>query len=305
MPRRQLNPTLPSLRQNSTNNTENSNNNNNRSSRDGGGGDRSNVAEARAALEASMANILDRELVPRAQALHAGERVITRQQADVARATASLRQTNQQLARVVEDTSWKLRELGHLQNWTEMMERRFLTVEETLRLVRRGGDGDGSDGEKESCSSCRCSECCSDCGRSSWDGSDAGGERASGSADDGPGVDGRRDASMGEAGESSAAGCFCPDTVSAGAPASGQAGPSSSGAVSEPSTHAIKEAGVLPLVQASMPVSACQAPSLNDDPRASSPSANILDVDPSQVPLPAETDSLFEHDSMATAERPV
>ncbi|TLS22834.1 uncharacterized protein PpBr36_06384 [Pyricularia pennisetigena] len=125
-----------------------------------------NVAEARAALEASMANILDRELVPRATALHLGERVIKKQQADVVRATGSLRQANRQLEEVVEDVSWKLREVGDLQNWTELLEQRFLAVEETMRLVREGD----SDDDKGSCSSCRCSECCSDCGGSDWDG---------------------------------------------------------------------------------------------------------------------------------------
>ncbi|TLD33732.1 hypothetical protein PspLS_00909 [Pyricularia sp. CBS 133598] len=124
-----------------------------------------NVAEARAALEASMANILDRELVPRATALHRGERVIKKQQADVVRATGSLRHANRQLEEVVEDVSWKLREVGDLQNWTELLEQRFLAVEETMRLVREG------DGDEGSCSSCRCSECCSDCGGSEWNGS--------------------------------------------------------------------------------------------------------------------------------------
>ncbi|EHA50406.1 hypothetical protein MGG_03249 [Pyricularia oryzae 70-15] len=124
-----------------------------------------NVAEARAALEASMANILDRELVPRATALHRGERVIKKQQADVVRATGALRQANRQLEEVVEDVSWKLREVGDLQNWTELLEQRFLAVEETMRLVREGDSDEGS------CSSCQCSECCSDCGESEWDGS--------------------------------------------------------------------------------------------------------------------------------------
>lgn len=117
-----------------------------------------------------MANILDREFVPRATALHRGERVIKKQQADVLRATASLQQANRQLEAVVEDVSWKLREVGDLQNWTELLEQRFLVVEETLRLAAEGESDD--DDNKGSCSSCRCSECCSDCGESDWDGSD-------------------------------------------------------------------------------------------------------------------------------------
>ena len=43
----------------------------------------------------------------------------------------------------------KIKELGNVQNWAEVLERDFLVLEETMRLVR---EGSGSDGE--SCSEC-------------------------------------------------------------------------------------------------------------------------------------------------------
>ena len=40
----------------------------------------------------------------------------------------------------------KVKELGNVQNWAEMLERDFLVLEETLRLVNRRGEGEESDG---------------------------------------------------------------------------------------------------------------------------------------------------------------
>ncbi|KAI1426335.1 hypothetical protein F5Y12DRAFT_292654 [Xylaria sp. FL1777] len=120
------------------------------------------IAEARAALIASMSNMLDSELQSRASVLHANATVLSRQEQDVARATEALRKENDKLAKVAKDAGRKIKELGNVQNWAEVLERDFLVLEETMRLVRDGGaesDDDGSSG--------------SDYSGSSWSGSES------------------------------------------------------------------------------------------------------------------------------------
>ena len=73
----------------------------------------------------------------------------------MARATEGLRKETDKLRKVAEDGQRKVKELGNVQNWAEMLERDFLLLEETLRLVRNGnrpreggsGDYEGSDWE--------------------------------------------------------------------------------------------------------------------------------------------------------------
>ncbi|GAP83706.1 hypothetical protein SAMD00023353_0500990 [Rosellinia necatrix] len=114
------------------------------------------VAEARAALVASMSNMLDSELQSRASILHANAAVLSRQEEDVARATEALRKENDKLAKAAKDAGRKIKELGNVQNWAEVLERDFLVLEETMRLVRDGGaESDGDDS-------------CSDCSGSYW-----------------------------------------------------------------------------------------------------------------------------------------
>jgi hypothetical protein len=131
------------------------------------------IAEARAALEASMNNIgssLDHTLRSRAQNLHANSAQLTRQEKDVVRATEGLRKETDKLKKVAEEGQRKVKELGNVQNWAEMLERDFLLLEETLRLVRNGnrpreggsGDYEGSDWET------------SRSGTGSWSGSEDG-----------------------------------------------------------------------------------------------------------------------------------
>ncbi|KAI0025620.1 hypothetical protein F4780DRAFT_215930 [Xylariomycetidae sp. FL0641] len=134
------------------------------------------IAEARAALVASMSNMLDSELQSRAGLLHSNAAALARQERDVARATEGLRRENDKLAKAARDAGRQIKELGNVQNWAEVLERDFLVLEETMRLAN--GDDDGS-----------CSVC-SGSSRSSWSGSGSydsreGSRRGS--------VDGRRD----------------------------------------------------------------------------------------------------------------
>ncbi|KAI0142332.1 hypothetical protein F4776DRAFT_502049 [Hypoxylon sp. NC0597] len=115
------------------------------------------IDEARAALVASMSNMLDSELQSRASLLHSNAAALNKQEKDVIKGTEALRKENDKLEKLARDTERKIKELGNVQNWAEVLERDFLVLEETMRLVR---EGSGSDDES-----------CSECSRSSWSGS--------------------------------------------------------------------------------------------------------------------------------------
>ncbi|KAI1481312.1 hypothetical protein F4774DRAFT_47474 [Daldinia eschscholtzii] len=128
------------------------------------------IDEARAALIASMSNMLDSELQSRASLLHSNAAALAKQEKDVIKGTEALRKENDKLEKLARDTERKIKELGNVQNWAEVLERDFLILEETARLVRNGSGSDDS---------------CSECSGSSWsasysaDGSRAGSRRGS------------------------------------------------------------------------------------------------------------------------------
>lgn len=119
--------------------------------------------------------MIDSELQSRASLLHANAGALSKQERDVVKGTEALRKENDKLEKLARDTERKIKEIGNVQNWAEVLERDFLVLEETMRLVR--GDGSGSDGSS-------CSECGSGSSsrRSSWSGSYSadGGSRAGG-----------------------------------------------------------------------------------------------------------------------------
>lgn len=109
------------------------------------------MAHARAALVATVSNLLDGELQQRASLLHANEAALRRQERDVARATEGLRAESDRLAREAKTYGKQIKELGHVQNWAEVLERDLLVLGETVRLAnkrgsrrRRGGKGKGT-----------------------------------------------------------------------------------------------------------------------------------------------------------------
>ncbi|KAE8448795.1 hypothetical protein EG329_008797 [Mollisiaceae sp. DMI_Dod_QoI] len=118
---------------------------------------RRQIAEARAALEASMSNIgsnLDHTLRSRAENLHSNSKQLERQQKDVVTATSNLRKESTKLQKLADEGSKKIKELGNVQNWAEMLERDFLVLGETLRLANLPSDEEWetSDGEGSSMS---------------------------------------------------------------------------------------------------------------------------------------------------------
>ncbi|KAI1329364.1 hypothetical protein F5Y16DRAFT_107962 [Xylariaceae sp. FL0255] len=130
------------------------------------------IAEARAALVASMSNMLDNELQSRASLLHQNATALSKQERDVAKATEALKKENDKLAKVAKDTGRKIKELGNVQNWAEVLETDLLMLEETMRIVKHG-DVEDKDGDGDSCSTCS--------GSSYWSGSESGSEGEGGS----------------------------------------------------------------------------------------------------------------------------
>ncbi|KAL6811048.1 hypothetical protein GGI42DRAFT_315695 [Trichoderma sp. SZMC 28013] len=113
------------------------------------------VSEARAAVVASIGNMLDSELQSRAGILHGNAAALEKQERDVLRATDGLRRETQKLKAEADKAARKVKELGNVQNWAEVLERGFLVLEETVRLANGGEDSD----EAGSQCSCSCSEC--------------------------------------------------------------------------------------------------------------------------------------------------
>ncbi|KAK7707050.1 hypothetical protein SLS64_007259 [Diaporthe eres] len=102
------------------------------------------IAQARTALVASIGNTLDHELQTRASLLHSNQAAIEKQERDVERALADLRREDDKLLKVLNQGSRQVKELGDVQNWAERLERDFLVLEETMRLVHEGGSGSES-----------------------------------------------------------------------------------------------------------------------------------------------------------------
>lgn len=81
------------------------------------------------------------------------------QEKDLVTETANLRREREKLALEADMAAKKLKEVGNVQNWAEVLERQFVVLEETLRLADEGSvSGSGSGSGSSVCS-------CSDCGR--------------------------------------------------------------------------------------------------------------------------------------------
>ena len=107
--------------------------------------------------------MVDTELQSRATVLHENAAALDKQERDVIAATAGLRREREKLAREADGAARKIKELGNVQNWAEVLERQFLVLEETVRLANGGKEyKDGDDASSRSGSYCSCS--CSECG---------------------------------------------------------------------------------------------------------------------------------------------
>ncbi|TQS32715.1 hypothetical protein Golomagni_06962 [Golovinomyces magnicellulatus] len=112
------------------------------------------IDEARRAVVASIGNLVDSELQSRASILHENATALDKQEKEIVAETAGLRREREKLAQEADMAARKLKEVGNVQNWAEVLERQFMVLEETARLVEEGSES-GSD----TASSCSCSDC--------------------------------------------------------------------------------------------------------------------------------------------------
>ncbi len=103
--------------------------------------------EARAAFTASLTSAshhLSSTLTTRATDLHANTHAIAKQEADLKAQTGALEKESRRFQKEVEGARGKLKELGDIQNWAEVLERDLLVVEEAVRM---GEEEEGREGK--------------------------------------------------------------------------------------------------------------------------------------------------------------
>lgn len=118
------------------------------------------LAEARAVLLATMNNVgsrFDPDLQERSRNLHANTAVISKQETNLMTATKKLAKETDKLKIVADKGLKTLKDAGNLQNFSEVLDRDLLILEETMRLVRDGYESSlsGSESSWESCRICR------------------------------------------------------------------------------------------------------------------------------------------------------
>ncbi|KAK4507797.1 hypothetical protein PRZ48_001532 [Zasmidium cellare] len=99
-------------------------------------------AEARAAVLASLESAgsnYDVKFQRRATDLHTNAAAIEKQEAELKKQASALAKESAKWQKEVDKATRGVNEIGHVQNWAEMMERDLLVLEETLRLAE-GGD---------------------------------------------------------------------------------------------------------------------------------------------------------------------
>ncbi|KFX98261.1 hypothetical protein O988_04450, partial [Pseudogymnoascus sp. VKM F-3808] len=111
--------------------------------------DTQTLTSARAALEAtilSTGTAYTHPIEARARDLHAMNSALATQQTQLLSATGALAKENDRLAKLAEEGGRRLKEVGALDVWAEVLEGDLAAVEECLRIVEGGGE--------ERCESC-------------------------------------------------------------------------------------------------------------------------------------------------------
>lgn len=100
-------------------------------------------SEARAAVLATLSSAgasYTSQLQTRAADLHANSAAIDKQQSQLTQARKGLATETAKLEKEVDKALKGMRDFGDVQNWAEMLERDFMVLEETMRLVEGGGE---------------------------------------------------------------------------------------------------------------------------------------------------------------------
>lgn len=101
------------------------------------------TAEARHAFVASLNSVGshgDAELQSRAKDIHSNAGAIAKQEAEVAKQTEALAKQTAEFQQMADESRGKLKEIGDVQNWAELLERDLLVLEETLRIAEAEGE---------------------------------------------------------------------------------------------------------------------------------------------------------------------
>ena len=111
--------------------------------------------EAKTAFLASLNSVgssADAGLQARASDIASNSTQLSKQQAELEKSTTALAKETAQYQKIADDARGKLKEIGDVQNWAEVIERELLVLEETMRIVEeeeaKTGEGD-EDGEWE------------------------------------------------------------------------------------------------------------------------------------------------------------
>ncbi len=113
------------------------------------------TAEAHAAFTAHLTSIGNSHissLETRVSDIHSNSAAISKQEDDIIKNTKKLSGEAKKHQKVADDAAGKLKELGDIQNWAEVLERDLLVLEETMKMGEAGEDGweteeEGNDGE--------------------------------------------------------------------------------------------------------------------------------------------------------------
>jgi len=106
------------------------------------------TAEARAAFTAHLTSIGNSHISPleaRVSDISKNSIAISKQEDDVAKQMKKLADESKKHQKVVDDAAGKLKELGDIQNWAEVLERDMLVIEKALQM----GEGEDSGWETD------------------------------------------------------------------------------------------------------------------------------------------------------------
>ncbi len=111
------------------------------------------TAEAHAAFTAHLTSIGNSHissLEARVSDIHSNSAAISKQEDDIVKNTKKLSGEAKKHQKVADDAAGKLKELGDIQNWAEVLERDLLVLEETMKMGEAGEAGeDGWETEEE------------------------------------------------------------------------------------------------------------------------------------------------------------
>lgn len=104
------------------------------------------TAEARTAFLASLQSVgstADAGLQGRATDINSNSAAIAKQEQQLKDSTAALAKETAKYQKLTDETRTKLKEIGDVQNFAEVIEREMMVLEETLRIIENGEEGDG------------------------------------------------------------------------------------------------------------------------------------------------------------------